>query len=89
VDAVWLHAAATSSWATLHTVKRHGRRVEEVVILECDVPRSWLRRSRRRLWYSVCDIPPDRIRRVLCFAELAGTSDESTATRQPELAPVA
>jgi hypothetical protein len=37
-----------------------------------DVPRSWLRRSKAGLWYSVEDVPPDRIRRVLSFAELAG-----------------
>jgi RNA:NAD 2'-phosphotransferase (TPT1/KptA family) len=74
---VWLHAPAASSWATLHTVKRHGRRVEEVVILEVDVPRSWLRRSRRRLWYCGRDIPPGRIRHVFTFGEVAGTSAES------------
>jgi hypothetical protein len=79
LQVVWLHAAAASSWATLHTIKRHGRRVEEVVILEVNVPRTWLRRSRRRLWYCPRDIPPGRIRRVLCFADLAGASLEETA----------
>jgi hypothetical protein len=38
------------------------------------MPRAWLRRNRAGLWYSVCDISPDRIRRVLSFAELAGAS---------------
>lgn len=70
---VWLHSAAKSEWAAIHTVKRHGGRVEGVVILEVDVPRSWLRRSRKGLWYSTRDIPPQRIRRVLTFAELAGS----------------
>jgi hypothetical protein len=73
---VWLHAAAASSWATLHTIKRHGGRVEEVVILEVDVPRSWLRRSRRRLWCATRDIPPDRIRHVFTFGEVGGASAE-------------
>jgi hypothetical protein len=71
---VWLHSAAASSWAILHTIKRHGGRVEEVVILEADVPRSWLRRSRRRLWYCPRDIPADRIRRAVTFAQLADYS---------------
>jgi hypothetical protein len=74
---VWLHAPAASSWATIHTVKRHGGRVEEVVILEVDVPRSWLRRSRRRLWYATRDIPPGRIRHVFTFGEMAGTCAET------------
>jgi hypothetical protein len=71
---VWLHTPAKSFWATLHTVKRHGGRAEAVIIMVVDVPRVWLRKSRKGLWYSVRDIPPDRIRRVLSFAELAGAS---------------
>jgi hypothetical protein len=71
---VWLHSAGKSFWATLHTVKRHSGRAEAVIILLVDVPRAWLRKSRKGLWYSVHDIPADRIRRVLSFAELAGAS---------------
>jgi RNA:NAD 2'-phosphotransferase (TPT1/KptA family) len=69
---VWACSPARSSWAVLHVIRRHGGRVESTVVLEIDVPRSWLRRSRKGLWYSARDIPPDRIRRVLSFAELAG-----------------
>ena len=28
-------------------------------------------RNRKRLWYSTCDVPPGRVRRVLDFAEVA------------------
>jgi hypothetical protein len=73
---VWLHAACKTAWAALHTVRRHGGRVESVVILEVDLPRRWLRRSKRGLWYCPRDIPPGRISRVLCFGELAGASAE-------------
>jgi hypothetical protein len=71
---VWLHSPAKSFWATLHTIKRHGGRAEAVIILLVNVPRAWLRKSRKGLWYSINDIPADRIRRVLSFAELAGAS---------------
>ena len=71
---VWLHAPSKSAWGVLHTVKRHGGRVEGVVILEVEVPRGWLRRNRRKLWYSGEDVPPGRIRRVIDFAEVAGPS---------------
>jgi hypothetical protein len=75
---VWLCSPGQSSWATLHTVKRHGGRVESVVLIELDVPRSWLRRSaRKRLWYCPRDIPPARIRHVFTFQEMAGTSAEA------------
>jgi hypothetical protein len=76
--AVWLCSAARSFWALLHVVRRHGGRVETTVVIECDVPRAWLRRSRNTgLWCCTQDIPPDRLRRVLAFAELAGANAES------------
>jgi hypothetical protein len=67
-----LHTPAKSFWATWHAIKRHGGRAEAAVILLADVPRAWLRKNRKGLWYSVRDIPADRTRRVLSFAELAG-----------------
>jgi hypothetical protein len=74
---VWLCSPCKSSWALLHTVKRHGGRVESVVILEISVPRRWLRRSARKgLWCSPRDIGPERIKAVLTFQEMAGASAE-------------
>ena len=69
---VWACSPARSSWAVLHVIRRHGGRVETTVVLELGVPRAWLRKNRKGLWYSVRNIPPDLIRRVLSFAELAG-----------------
>src|SRR5436190_23126379 len=68
---VWLHCPTKTAWATIHTVKRHGGKVEDVVVLEVEVPRGWLRRSRRGLWYSCRDIPPERFRKLIGFAEVA------------------
>ena len=72
--AVWACGRAQTWWAALHVVLRHGGRIESTVVLEIDVPLAWLRRNRKGLWYSVLDLPADRIRRVLSFAELAGAS---------------
>ena len=69
---VWACSPARSSWPVLHVIRRHSGRVETTVVLEIDVPRSWLRKSRKGLWYSTGDVPADRVRRVLSFAELAG-----------------
>jgi hypothetical protein len=77
--AVWLHSPSCSAWAGWHTIRRHGGRIEGVVILEIDVPRRWLRRSKKGLWYCTSDIPPDRIRGVVTFAALARSPVE-TAT---------
>ncbi len=72
---VWACSPARTTWAVLHTIKRHGGRVETTVVIEIDVPRSWLRRSsRKRVWTCPRDVPPGRIVRVLTFQELAGTS---------------
>jgi hypothetical protein len=68
---VWVCCRAKTAWAALHTIKRHGVRAEHVVILELDVPRRWLRRSKRGLGYSPRDIPPERLRGVVTFAALA------------------
>src|SRR5262249_38295840 len=51
LKAVWLATKEKSSWAAMHVAWRHGARIEAVVTLEVDVPRSWLRRSRKGLWY--------------------------------------
>jgi hypothetical protein len=75
---VWLHSPAKSAWAAVHTVRRHGGRVEQVVVLEVSVPRSWLRRSKRGLWYCPRDVPPERFRATIRFAELSASPVEAT-----------
>ncbi len=76
---VWLHSPAKSAWAAVHTVRRHGGRIEAVVVLELNVPRRWLRRNRRGLWYCPQDISPDRFRATIRFAELSASPVEATA----------
>jgi hypothetical protein len=83
---VWLHSPAKSAWAMLHTVKRHGGRIESVAIVEANVPRRWLRKNRRGLWYCPRDIPPHRFRRMVGFADLARSPVEEESTRRPRLA---
>ena len=72
----------------MHTVRRHGGRVEGVVILEVDVPRSWLRRNCRRLWYSTLDIPANRVRRLIDFGELAASPVVDEGAPKTELPPL-
>jgi hypothetical protein len=54
----------------LHAVRRHGGTVEQVIVLDVTVPRRWLRRSKRGLWFCPRDIPPGRIRDAVTFAQL-------------------
>jgi hypothetical protein len=76
---VWLHSLSKYSLAVLHVVKRHGDRVQDVVIIEVEIPRRWLRRNRRKLWYCPRDVPPSRFRGLITFAELARSPVEETA----------
>ena len=73
LPAVWACCPDKTGWAVIHMVKRHGGRVETAVVLEVDVPRSWLRKHRSGLWSCPRDVPPDRIKRALTFQELAAT----------------
>lgn len=86
LQVVWLHSPAKSTWAMLHTVKRHGGRIESVAVIELKVPRRWLRKSRRGLWYCTRDIAPFRFRRMVNFAELSESPVEDQTARRPRLA---
>jgi hypothetical protein len=69
---VWLASAWRATWACLHCVRRHGGRVESVVVLELNVPRRWLKRGPcRGLYYCDRDVPPGRVRAVQTFSELS------------------
>src|SRR5262249_30641815 len=43
--AVWLHESDKAHWAALHTVRRHGGRFGDVVVIEVTVPKAWLRQG--------------------------------------------
>ena len=77
--AVWVCSPARSWWAILHTIGRHGGRVESTVVLELDIPRSWLRRNRKGLYFVPRDVPADRLRRVLTFQDMAASPVEGVA----------
>jgi hypothetical protein len=60
-----------------------------VVVLEIDVPRGWLKRhgrAARALWYSVRDVAPHQIRRVIPFGELSRSPVEEGPAPRPRLA---
>ena len=81
--AVYLHTAGMSTWAMLHAVRRHGGRIEEVCIIDVDMPRSWLRRTGKRgLWYCQQVITPDRFRGIRGFASMSVSPLEEVSCRR-------
>jgi hypothetical protein len=71
--AVWLVPSKLRYWAICHTVVRHGGPVEEVVVYTVDVPRSWLKRHGKGLWYCTRPIPPERLVAATGFGLIALT----------------
>ncbi len=61
LKAVWLHASSRTAWATAHVAGRHHVAESDVVIITVRVPRSWLRRNRRGVWYCSRPIFPQHI----------------------------
>lgn len=74
---VWLHTMSRREWAILHTQQRHNCSLDEIVLIEVDVPRSKLCRRWRGLW--TCDQNISQFSRVTMAAELAQSevSDDS------------
>ena len=52
-------------------------------MIAVDVPRSWLRRSRKGLCYCGRKIPPDRFGRLVPFTELAGPAVDDQCAESP------
>ena len=47
---IWLHTKSRRHWAIAHVQKRHRCNLDEVVLIEVNVPRSRLQRRWRGLW---------------------------------------
>ena len=62
--AVWAAAASKIAWAIVHVLaKARGRgcSLDDLVVIELDVPRSQLTRHSRSVWYSYATVCPSRI----------------------------
>ena len=76
---VWLHTPSRSHWAILHTSQNHGADWDDVVIIEIDVPRSWIKANKLTIrgkglngfWKCDRDISPDRFTAIRDSLEYA------------------
>jgi hypothetical protein len=69
---IWLCCSTRVPWGFVHTVRRHGGRVENVVALEVEVPRGWLAKSGwAGLWRCARDIPWERVQAVWTFDDVS------------------
>src|ERR1700752_889050 len=74
LKAVWLHSRSLSPWALLHTQKRHRTSLENLVVIEVSIPRSWLKRFRSGIWYCTRDIPAERLGQIIPGMQYAASA---------------
>lgn len=79
VDTVWLVAPGMTGAAITHAAKRHRVHATQVSVIEVNVPRSWLRKGKRKgLWHTGGrDIPRDRIDFVSGFIRIGAAQHAS------------
>ena len=61
IKGCWMASQSNRAWGVVHTIRKHHAPLEEVVVLEVNVPRAWLKRFRTGLWYATRNIPAARI----------------------------
>ncbi len=57
IKGCWLATASNRAWGVVHTQRKHGAALADVVVIEVRVPRSRLTRFRTGLWYTTNDVP--------------------------------
>src|SRR5262249_25540161 len=72
---VWLCEQERMHWACLHAVRRHGGKIEDVMVFRVEVPRDWLKQhgNHNGLWRCTRDVPPRCFRKVIGFWELSAS----------------
>jgi hypothetical protein len=65
----------------MHTVRRHGGLIEDVIVVKVQVPRAWLKRhgNHTGLWRVGRDIPPACFRGIRSFRELSASPASGAA----------
>jgi hypothetical protein len=65
IKGCWFHSPSASAWGVLHTIRKHKAVLENVVVIEVEIPRSKLTKFRRGLWYTKTDVAASAIREQL------------------------
>ena len=76
IKGVWLHTSSQSAWAVVHTQRKHGAALEDVVVVQVQVPRSRLVRFRTGLWYTRQDVPASAIGEAIPGVDFGASATE-------------
>jgi hypothetical protein len=69
----------------MHAARRHGGRIEDVIVARVEVPRDWLKQyggNVRGLYRSSQDIPPRCLRRTVGCGELSASPLKAKVARR-------
>ena len=61
----WMATASNRGWAIIHTIRKHNAQLQDVVVIEVNIPRTQVKRFRTGLWVSSTDVPPVRLGQVI------------------------
>lgn len=76
IQAIWLHTRSQSAWAVVHTQRKHGVALADVIVIEVRVSRRQLRRFRAGLWYTRQDIPASALGKEMSGAAFGASASE-------------
>ena len=76
IRGVWLHTSSLSAWAVVHTMRKHGAALADVVVIAVEVPRGRLTRFRTGLWYTRQDVPATALGETTAGAAFGASASE-------------
>ena len=58
---VWLAARQRVAWAMSHVAESHGWKITDLIVIVVIVPRSWMHRARRMVYWTEFHVPAVRL----------------------------
>lgn len=77
--AVWACTESKIQWGIVHVLakpRNKGATIEDVVVMEIEVPDSWLTRYAKGVWYSYTSVPASRIVAVRPASEYGPSAEQ-------------
>lgn len=76
IKGCWLASASNRSWGVVHTIRKHKAQLEDVVVIEVNIPRGRLTRFRTGLWFSTQDVPASWLGTITDGAAFGASASE-------------
>lgn len=64
MQVAWFHTKSKLAWSLIHISKHQRCNVNDMIAIEVELPRSWIRRRRRGIWTTQHQITTDMIKGI-------------------------